>query len=46
MSSAKLFLGHRLRRLRRDRSMSQTDMAVSLSISPSYLNTSSATSGR
>ena len=38
MSSAKLFLGHRLRRLRRDRSMSQTDMAVSLGISPSYLN--------
>ena len=38
MSSAKLFLGHRLRRLRRDRSMSQTDMAASLAISPSYLN--------
>ena len=38
MSSAKLFLGQRLRRLRRDRSMSQTDMAVSLGISPSYLN--------
>ncbi len=38
MSTAKLFLGHRLRRLRRDREMSQTDMASSLGISPSYLN--------
>ena len=38
MSAAKLFLGPRLRRLRRDRSMSQTDMATSLGISPSYLN--------
>ena len=38
MSNAKLFLGQRLRRLRRDRSMSQTDMAASLAISPSYLN--------
>ena len=36
--SAKLFLGHRLRRLRRDRELSQTDMAQSLGISPSYLN--------
>lgn len=36
--SAKLFLGHRLRRLRRDHSLSQTDMAARLSISPSYLN--------
>src|SRR5688572_18909417 len=36
--SAKLFLGHRLRRLRRDHEMSQTDMALSLGISPSYLN--------
>ena len=36
--STKLFLGHRLRRLRRDREMSQTDMALSLGISPSYLN--------
>jgi predicted transcriptional regulator/DNA-binding XRE family transcriptional regulator len=36
--SAKLFLGHRLRRLRRDRALSQTDMAQSLGISPSYLN--------
>ena len=36
--SAKLFLGHRLRRLRRDHQMSQTDMATSLAISPSYLN--------
>ena len=34
----KLFLGHRLRRLRRDRQLSQTDMAASLGISPSYLN--------
>ncbi len=38
MTSAKLFLGPRLRRLRRDRTMSQTDMATSLGISPSYLN--------
>jgi predicted transcriptional regulator/transcriptional regulator with XRE-family HTH domain len=36
--SGKLFLGHRLRRLRRDRQLSQTDMAASLGISPSYLN--------
>jgi hypothetical protein len=36
--TAKLFLGHRLRRLRRDRELSQTDMAQSLGISPSYLN--------
>ena len=38
MPTKKLFLGHRLRRLRRDRSLSQTDMAASLAISPSYLN--------
>ncbi len=38
MSSTKLFLGHRLRRLRRDHQLSQTDMATSLTISPSYLN--------
>lgn len=38
MSSAKLFLGHRLRRLRRDHDLSQTDMAATLGISPSYLN--------
>ncbi|WP_037498612.1 helix-turn-helix domain-containing protein [Sphingomonas jaspsi] len=36
--SSKLFLGHRLRRLRRDHGLSQTDMAASLAISPSYLN--------
>ena len=36
--ASKLFLGHRLRRLRRDRQLSQTDMAQSLGISPSYLN--------
>ncbi len=36
--TAKLFLGHRLRRLRRDHALSQTDMAASLGISPSYLN--------
>ena len=36
--SSKLFLGHRLRRLRRDHELSQTDMAHSLGISPSYLN--------
>ena len=38
MSTTKLFLGPRLRRLRRDRAMSQTAMAVSLGVSPSYLN--------
>jgi predicted transcriptional regulator/plasmid maintenance system antidote protein VapI len=38
MPPAKLFLGHRLRRLRRDRGLSQTDMAATLDISPSYLN--------
>jgi predicted transcriptional regulator/DNA-binding XRE family transcriptional regulator len=38
MSNAKLFLGPRLRRLRRDRNLSQTSMAASLGISPSYLN--------
>jgi predicted transcriptional regulator/DNA-binding XRE family transcriptional regulator len=36
--SSKLFLGHRLRRLRRDHQLSQTDMAMTLGISPSYLN--------
>jgi XRE family transcriptional regulator, fatty acid utilization regulator len=36
--SSKLFLGHRLRRLRRDHDLSQTAMAASLGISPSYLN--------
>jgi XRE family transcriptional regulator, fatty acid utilization regulator len=36
--STKLFLGHRLRRLRRDHDLSQTDMAQRLAISPSYLN--------
>jgi transcriptional regulator with XRE-family HTH domain len=36
--SGKLFLGHRLRRLRRDHDLSQTDMAARLAISPSYLN--------
>src|SRR5215210_6465521 len=35
---SKLFLGPRLRRLRRDRGLSQTEMAASLAISPSYLN--------
>jgi predicted transcriptional regulator/DNA-binding XRE family transcriptional regulator len=38
MSNTKLFLGHRLRRLRRDHGLSQTDMAASLGVSPSYLN--------
>jgi predicted transcriptional regulator/transcriptional regulator with XRE-family HTH domain len=38
MRAAKLFLGHRLRRLRRDLALSQTAMATSLGISPSYLN--------
>src|SRR5688572_15301785 len=35
--SSKLFLGYRLRRLRCDHQLSQTDMAASLAISPSYL---------
>ena len=38
MNNDKLFLGQRLRRLRRDREMTQTDMAASLGVSPSYLN--------
>src|SRR5688572_9920278 len=38
MADSKLFLGPRLRRLRRDRGLSQTGMAASLAISPSYLN--------
>src|SRR5215211_558264 len=38
MPDSKLFLGPRLRRLRRDRELSQTDMAATLAISPSYLN--------
>jgi predicted transcriptional regulator/DNA-binding XRE family transcriptional regulator len=38
MSTPKLFLGHRLRRLRRDHELTQTDMAASLGVSPSYLN--------
>ena len=38
MGESKLFLGPRLRRLRRDHGLSQTDMAASLAISPSYLN--------
>ena len=38
LTDQKLFLGHRLRRLRRERELSQTAMAESLGISPSYLN--------
>ncbi len=38
MPATKLFLGTRLRRLRRDLGLSQTAMALSLGISPSYLN--------
>src|ERR1700742_5117409 len=34
----KLFLGPRLRRLRRDRGLTQTRMAEDLGVSPSYLN--------
>jgi predicted transcriptional regulator/DNA-binding XRE family transcriptional regulator len=37
-ASRKLFVGPRLKRLRRDRSLSQTRMAEELEISPSYLN--------
>lgn len=36
--TSKLFLGQRLRRLRRDQQLSQTEMAQNLGISPSYLN--------
>ena len=42
----KLFLGPRLRRLRRDLGLTQTRMAEDLGVSPSYLNLWSATSGR
>jgi predicted transcriptional regulator/DNA-binding XRE family transcriptional regulator len=38
MSATKLFVGPRIRRLRRDRGLSQTAMAQSLGVSPSYLN--------
>ncbi|QNM82124.1 DUF2083 domain-containing protein [Sphingomonas sabuli] len=38
MANQKLFIGPRIRRLRREQGLSQTDMAKSLSISPSYLN--------
>ncbi len=38
MPNAKLFLGQRLRRLRKQQELSQTDMAATLGISPSYLN--------
>src|ERR1044071_9309334 len=38
MAGNKLFLGHRLRRLRRDHGLSQTQMASTLAVSPSYLN--------
>ena len=34
----KLFLGGRLKRLRRDLALTQTAMAVDLGVSPSYLN--------
>ncbi|RYY05932.1 MAG: XRE family transcriptional regulator, partial [Alphaproteobacteria bacterium] len=34
----KLFLGGRLKRLRRDRGLTQTAMATGLGVSPSYLN--------
>jgi len=38
VASPKLFLGPRIKRLRREQALSQTDMAKSLGISPSYLN--------
>ena len=38
MQHAKLFIGPRLRRLRRDRGLSQSAMAIELAISPSYFN--------
>ena len=34
----KLYLGGRLKRLRRDLGLTQTAMATDLSVSPSYLN--------
>ncbi len=38
MAGRKLFLGSRLKRLRRERSLNQNAMAADLGISPSYLN--------
>ncbi len=38
VSDKKLFLGGRLKRLRRDLSLTQTRMAADLGVSPSYLN--------
>src|SRR6188508_1465179 len=38
MSGRKLFLGARLKRLRRERGLNQNAMAADLGISPSYLN--------
>lgn len=37
-SPRKLFVGHRLKRLRRERNLSQARMAEELGLSPSYLN--------
>jgi hypothetical protein len=38
VADRKLFLGARLKRMRRDRGLTQTAMAVDLGVSPSYLN--------
>ena len=38
MAGRKLFLGPRLKRLRRDRGLNQSAMAAELGVSPSYLN--------
>lgn len=38
MSESKIFAGPRIRRIRRERSLTQTAMAEALGISPSYLN--------
>ncbi|MCE3290426.1 MAG: family transcriptional regulator, partial [Caulobacter sp.] len=38
MSDKKLFLGGRLKRLRRDLGVTQAAMAEQLKVSPSYLN--------
>ena len=38
MAGGKLFLGPRLKRLRRDRGLNQSAMAAGLGVSPSYLN--------
>ncbi|MBP0575528.1 helix-turn-helix transcriptional regulator, partial [Mycobacterium tuberculosis] len=38
MASIEPLIGSRIKRLRRQRNISQTDLATALAISPSYLN--------